>query len=67
MERITHFPFTLLINRKITFSFHRLAELGDYTSDEHSVVNVSEFRFLPDEKQTEEFEEQVLQKWTTYR
>lgn len=43
------------------------AELGDYTTGEHSITNVSEFRFLPDNIQTAEFEEQVLQKWMTYR
>ncbi|CAF2745638.1 unnamed protein product [Rotaria sp. Silwood2] len=43
------------------------AELGDYTSDEHSVETISEFRFLPDDRQTEEFEEHVLQKWSTYK
>ena len=42
-----------------------LAELGDYTSDEHTVETISEFRLLPDQKQTEEFEGQVLQKWST--
>jgi hypothetical protein len=47
-------------------SFVPLAELGDYTSDEHSIENVSEFHFLPNDRQTEEFEEQVLQKWATY-
>jgi hypothetical protein len=44
-----------------------LAELGDYTKDEHSMANISELNFLPDEKQTEEFDEQILQKWRTYR
>ncbi|CAF3504036.1 unnamed protein product [Rotaria sp. Silwood1] len=43
------------------------AELGDYTSDEHSVETISEFRFLSDDKQTEEFEEHVIQKWSTYK
>jgi len=47
--------------------FSLLAELGDYTKDEHSIENISEFRFLPDDKQTQEFEEQVLSKWATYR
>ncbi len=41
--------------------------MGDYTSDEHTVETISEFRFLPDARQTEEFEEQVLQKWSTYK
>ncbi|CAF2403463.1 unnamed protein product [Rotaria sp. Silwood2] len=44
-----------------------VAELGDYTSDEHSIKNISQFRFLPDDKQTEEFEREVLQKWATYK
>ncbi|CAF3493186.1 unnamed protein product [Rotaria sordida] len=43
------------------------AELGDYTSDEHSVEAISEFRFLPDDRQTEEFEEHVLKKWSTHK
>ncbi|CAF0749906.1 unnamed protein product [Adineta steineri] len=43
------------------------AELGDYTSDEHTVETISEFRFLPDKIQTEELEEQILQKWSTYK
>jgi hypothetical protein len=45
----------------------RLAELGDYTNDEHSIENISDFHFLPDQKQTQEFEEQVLHKWITYK
>ncbi|CAF4732426.1 unnamed protein product [Rotaria sp. Silwood2] len=49
------------------FFFSLLAELGDYTSDEHSIKNISQFRFLPDDKQTEEFEREVLQKWATYK
>lgn len=44
-----------------------LAELGDYTKDEHSINSITEFRLLPDDKQTEEFEEQVLSKWMTYK
>ncbi|CAF0878138.1 unnamed protein product [Rotaria sp. Silwood1] len=43
------------------------AELGDYTSDEHSIKTISQFHFLPDDKQNEEFERAVLQKWTTYK
>ncbi|CAF3776005.1 unnamed protein product [Rotaria magnacalcarata] len=43
------------------------AELGDYTSDEHSTKNVFECRFLPDYKHTEQFEQDVIQKWTTYK
>ncbi|CAF0793229.1 unnamed protein product [Adineta ricciae] len=43
------------------------AELGDYITAEHSITNVSEFHFLPDNIQTAEFEEQVLQKWMTYK
>ncbi|CAM2713528.1 unnamed protein product [Rotaria socialis] len=43
------------------------AELGDYTSDEHSTNNVFEYRFLPDYKHTEQFEQDVIQKWTTYK
>jgi hypothetical protein len=41
--------------------------MGDYANGEHSVETISEFRFLPDNRQTEEFEEHVLQKWSTYK
>ncbi|CAF4437604.1 unnamed protein product, partial [Rotaria magnacalcarata] len=34
---------------------------------EHSVETISEFRFLPDDRQTEEFEATVLQKWSTHK
>ncbi len=44
-----------------------LAELGDHSSNDHTVETISEFRFLPDDRQTEEFEEQVLQKWSTHK
>lgn len=44
-----------------------LAELGDYNRGEHTVETISEFRFLPDADQTEEFEGQVLEKWATYK
>jgi hypothetical protein len=44
-----------------------VAEIGDYTNGEHTVETISEFRFLPEKCQTEEFEEQVLQKWATYK
>lgn len=47
--------------------FFCVAELGDYTPSEHTVETISEFRFLPDHRQTEDFEEQLRQKWTTYR
>jgi hypothetical protein len=53
--------------RKYHLVFFVLAELGDYTSDEHSVETISEFRFLPNEIQTEDFEERLLQKWATYK
>ncbi|UJR20736.1 hypothetical protein I4U23_023855 [Adineta vaga] len=43
------------------------AELGDYNNNEHSLANVSEFRFQPDDIQTPDFEEHVLQKWITYK
>ncbi|CAF3369733.1 unnamed protein product [Rotaria socialis] len=43
------------------------AELGDHSSTEHSVETISEFRFLPDDRQTEEFEATVLQKWSTHK
>jgi hypothetical protein len=40
-------------------------ELGDFESDRHTIETVSEFRFLPDSQQTEEFEEQIFQKYAT--
>lgn len=43
------------------------AELGDYSSGEHTVETISELRFLPDDHQTEQFEEQVLNKWITLK
>ncbi|CAF4150849.1 unnamed protein product, partial [Didymodactylos carnosus] len=43
------------------------AELGDYVSIEHSAETVSEFRFIPDGRQTEEVEEAIIQKWKTYQ
>lgn len=43
------------------------AEVGDCVNGEHTIETVSEFRFLPEQVQTEEFEEQVLQKWLTYK
>lgn len=48
-------------------NFVFIAELGDHSSIEHSVETISEFRFLPDDRQTEEFEGNVLQKWSTYK
>lgn len=53
--------------RKTFRNSFRLAELGDFSKDEHSVETVSELRFLPDDRQNEEFEEQVLQKWSTHK
>ena len=41
--------------------------MGDHTRGEHTVEAISEFRFLPDDHQTEQFEEQVLEKWATYK
>ena len=49
------------------FFSHFLAELGDHNRSEHTVETISEFRFLPDVRQTEDFEEQVLEKWSTYK
>lgn len=40
-------------------------ELGDYDSQVHTIETVSEFRFVPDEQQTEEFEEGVLKHYKT--
>ena len=44
-------------------------ELGDYDSHVHTIDTISEFRFLPDAQQTEQFESEVLEKYssTTYR
>nr|CAH8849712.1 unnamed protein product [Trichobilharzia regenti] len=39
------------------------AEFGDYDRKQHTPVFVSTFRFLPEEKQTEEFELYVLDKY----
>lgn len=49
------------------FFFISIAELGDHTKGEHAVETISEFRFLPDHQQTEQFEGQVLEKWATYK
>ncbi|CAH8551569.1 unnamed protein product [Schistosoma bovis] len=38
-------------------------EFGDYDAKQHTPVFVSTFRFLPEEKQTEEFELSVLDKY----
>ena len=40
-------------------------ELGDYERDQHTIETVSEFRFLPDSQQTEQFEEQIFQRFAT--
>jgi len=40
-------------------------ELGDYDSDQHTIETVSEFRFLPESQQTEQFEELVFKKYST--
>lgn len=44
-------------------------ELGDYDPEQHTIDTISEFRFLPDQFQTEGFEEQVLVKFqsTAYK
>jgi hypothetical protein len=39
-------------------------ELGDFDPQQHSIDTVSEFRFLPEHLQTEEFEEQVFEKYS---
>jgi hypothetical protein len=39
-------------------------ELGDYDPDQHSIETVSEFRFLPDTQQTEQFEENIFKKYS---
>jgi hypothetical protein len=38
-------------------------ELGDFDPDTHTIDTISEFRFLPDYAQTEEFEEQIYDKY----
>ena len=43
------------------------ADLGDFSSEEHSLETISEFHFLPHDSQTEQFEEQVRQKWITLK
>ena len=43
------------------------AELGDYEPDEHSPYTVSEFRFVPEQQQTEELELAVLEQFKTLR
>jgi len=40
-------------------------ELGDYDSTQHTIDTISEFRFLPDHLQTEQFEEQIYEKYST--
>ena len=44
-------------------------ELGDFDPQRHSIDTISEFRFLPDSQQTEQFEELVLDKYSgsTYK
>ena len=39
-------------------------ELGDFDQESHTVDTISEFRFLPDYQQTEEFELQILDKYS---
>lgn len=40
-------------------------ELGDYDCAHHTIDTISEFRFLPDHLQTEQFEEQIYEKYST--
>jgi hypothetical protein len=40
-------------------------ELGDYDSSQHGIETISEFRFLPDHLQTEQFEEQIFNKYSS--
>ncbi|CAF0742490.1 unnamed protein product [Brachionus calyciflorus] len=40
-------------------------ELGDYDENSHAIETISEFRFLPEYQQTEEFEEKIFQKFST--
>ena len=39
-------------------------ELGDYDSQQHTIDTISEFRFLPDYQQTEQFEEMIYEKYS---
>ncbi|OWA53218.1 Band 4.1-like protein 5 [Hypsibius exemplaris] len=39
------------------------SEFGDYNPEVHTPEFVSEFRFVPDEKQTPELEEAILERW----
>lgn len=43
--------------------FFILAEFGDFDPSQHTPVFVSTFRFLPDDKQTEDFEMAVLHQY----
>lgn len=40
-------------------------ELGDFDPQQHTIDTVSEFRFLPDHQQTEQFEEKIYEKYST--
>ncbi len=44
-------------------------ELGDFDLNSHTIDTISEFRFLPEPQQTEEFEEKILEKYrsTSYK
>jgi len=44
-------------------------ELGDFDPNNHTIDTISEFRFLPESQQTEEFEEKILEKYrsTSYK
>jgi hypothetical protein len=39
-------------------------ELGDYDQQQHTIDTISEFRFLPDYQQTEQFEEMIYDKYS---
>uniref|UniRef100_UPI00358FA0E1 band 4.1-like protein 5 n=1 Tax=Myxine glutinosa TaxID=7769 RepID=UPI00358FA0E1 len=78
-EELTRYLFVLqlkqdVLKNKLPCSFptsvqlaayNLQAELGDCDDDKHSVVLVSEFRFVPD--QTEQMEEEIFQKWKECR
>ena len=47
--------------------FRFSAELGDYEEEEHTPYLVSEFRFVPEQQQTEEMELEILEKFKTLK
>ena len=58
-------------NRKTVNTFNRdasiVAELGDYDEGEHTPGFISEFRFVPESKQTEDLELAILEAYKLRR